>query len=380
MLLQPMFEIFDDVISSPALRDGNLPCTLPDGPTSGRSGQDRPHANRSRWPAKTKAKPTPAISGPSSSGSSESAALTSFLASKCRTQLESMGGSIEYQETWKERATPLGRVYWEHTAQGRRTSAKDCIGWPSPTTSDTTGGKIPPGHSNRSNITKLKQASEILDMAGWPSPKAQEDGRTLEQYEAARQRGYESRKGKTNGGPASKQGGLAIAAQLTGWATPMAQTPGAGNCDYSRQVEAAMGLRPSKNEPMAGWATPVCEPANGTPEAFLERKRKAIAKGSTMGVCLSDLQMQAMAYCDLGAITKSFPASTENRGVLDAAFSRWLMGFPATWDQHAPFWKEWDTVQKKLSECSGDREAYSRWLAEIALADSKAMATPSSPK
>ena len=48
----------------------------------------------------------------------------------------------------------------------------------------------------------------------WPSPKAQEDGSTLEQYEARRQRGYEARKGKTSGGPSSKQGGLAISAQL----------------------------------------------------------------------------------------------------------------------------------------------------------------------
>jgi hypothetical protein len=42
------------------------------------------------------------------------------------------------------------------------------------------------------------------------------------------------------------------------------------------------------------WPTPVGQPANGTPEAFLERKRKSVAKtGRSMGIVLSDLQMVA---------------------------------------------------------------------------------------
>ena len=45
------------------------------------------------------------------------------------------------------------------------------------------------------------------------------------------------------------------------------------------------------------WATPVTEQANGTPEMFLERKRRSMARGSqSMGVCLSDLNMQAQAF------------------------------------------------------------------------------------
>ena len=45
----------------------------------------------------------------------------------------------------------------------------------------------------------------------------------------------------------------------------------------------------------SGWATPVSNPAGGTPEQFLERKKKAIANGASMGIVLSDLQMQAIA-------------------------------------------------------------------------------------
>ena len=55
----------------------------------------------------------------------------------------------------------------------------------------------------------------------------------------------------------------------------------------------ASALRTSGSAPsleQSGWATPVGQQANGTPEAFLERKRKS------MGLCLSDLNMQAQAW------------------------------------------------------------------------------------
>lgn len=46
-----------------------------------------------------------------------------------------------------------------------------------------------------------------------------------------------------------------------------------------------------------GWGTPLTNHANGTPEAFLERKRKSMERGSaSMGVCLSDLNMQVQAW------------------------------------------------------------------------------------
>jgi hypothetical protein len=41
----------------------------------------------------------------------------------------------------------------------------------------------------------------------------------------------------------------------------------------------------------------VVQQANGTPEAFLRRKRESMERGSqSMGVCLSDLNMQAQAW------------------------------------------------------------------------------------
>lgn len=42
---------------------------------------------------------------------------------------------------------------------------------------------------------------------------------------------------------------------------------------------------------MAGWPAPLSNHANGSAEAFLERKRKSVEQGSKMGIVLSDLNM-----------------------------------------------------------------------------------------
>lgn len=44
---------------------------------------------------------------------------------------------------------------------------------------------------------------------------------------------------------------------------------------------------------LAGWGTPTANPANGEPEQFLARKRKAVTNGAKMGVSVTDIQMQA---------------------------------------------------------------------------------------
>lgn len=155
---------------------------------------------------------------------------------------------------------------------------------------------------------------------------------------------------------------------------------------------------------LTGWPTPVAQPANGEPEDFLRRKRESVARGHSMGVCLSDLQMVAKLtgwpttttrdhkdgpFCPnvptnalLGRAVWSSPAAMGRLAgsVLNPAMSRWLMGFPAIWDAHAPSWKEWDIIQRKSAECYDDPEAFSQWLVSVGLEDSRATATPLSHK
>lgn len=56
-------------------------------------------------------------------------------------------------------------------------------------------------------------------------------------------------------------------------------------------------LRPEMRErlgfPASSWPSPMAQQANGEPEAFLERKRRAVARGSSMGISLTDLNMVA---------------------------------------------------------------------------------------
>jgi hypothetical protein len=53
---------------------------------------------------------------------------------------------------------------------------------------------------------------------------------------------------------------------------------------------------PISDSGYSGWGTPLSQHANGEPEAFLDRKRRSVERGSQMGVALSDLNMQAKAY------------------------------------------------------------------------------------
>lgn len=280
MFSQMILPGFDKFTSSQESVAGHTPCDSPELTTTNQCGPDHVHASLLAPLANKKERQTNGTSGPKFSGSSASVALQQSLASRLRQRFDS-AGSMEYAETWKEKATPLGFTYWAHTASGRRTSDSEST--------------------------------------GWPTPKHQEDGRTWDQYQAARLRGYEARKGKTCGGPASEQGGLAIAVQTVGWPTPMAATPAqngnnaAGNCDYSRTVEAAMGLRPSKNEPMSGWATPTANEKVRS-EAF-QQGRELNAREA------------------LGATHESPPAETASSvGYrLSPKFSLWLMGYPIAW-------------------------------------------------
>ena len=131
MLSQPIWKDLFNVTFSPVSVSEATPCAAPDGPMPDLFGQVVVPARVSQPPAKARALTTSAISGPISSASSRSAALTQSLVSRLKPRLD-MAGSTLFKMTWKESNTPSGRLVFRLAASGHRTSGKGFTSWPTP--------------------------------------------------------------------------------------------------------------------------------------------------------------------------------------------------------------------------------------------------------
>lgn len=293
-----------NAISSQESEDGPLPSSLPELSISAVPGAEAAHVNRTRRPGKAKGKRTRDTSGPSGSLSSGNASLNTCLANRCQ-QLLGMGGSMEYSQTWKERATPGGQSYWEHTASGHRTSGSECsgdlsetAGYPTPQAHDTQeqgkGRQIVNGriqtHSGDSVSVNLRGL-----VAGYPTP-------TSLSFANSHQPGN-NRYMNT----------------IVGYGTPRVTTNnGHGNSDRSSAARL--------EDQVAGYNMPAGINPDGS-----ERTRND--------------QLPRQIH---GLITPSEHSETARLGVLDAAFSRWLMGFPEAWDKASPNYESYAALQARI--------------------------------
>ncbi len=172
------------VTSSRGSGAGHLRSSSQDGRARDQSGQDHAPASRSARRESATVKKTKGTSGQSGLSCSEgiplsaSESLSLYLVSRLRQRLGT-AGSMEYAQTWKEKATPLGMRYWEHTASGHRTSGNDCTGWQSPVAGDAKGVayRRDGGQKGKERLTNLGL------VAGWPTASATDGERGGEKTE-----------------------------------------------------------------------------------------------------------------------------------------------------------------------------------------------------
>ena len=118
-------------ISSQVLVVGRLHCASQDGRMIERSGQEAAHANLSARQAKEKDLLTSGTYGRRGFISSITDSLQLYLENRLQQQLNT-DGSILFKQTWKQRTTPLGRRFLEHTASVLRTNDSDYGSLPTP--------------------------------------------------------------------------------------------------------------------------------------------------------------------------------------------------------------------------------------------------------
>jgi len=345
---------------------------------------------------------TSGIFGPTFTTSSRSADLQKSLESKLQTRTQNLGSTL-YVLTWRPWVTPSGRSRFRLRGSAPRTSVTAPTGWP------TTQARDWKGASNAGNelTHNARPLNEVARLAGWPTAvvttgqggqaKRLETGRS-NLIDAVMLAGWptattsdSNRKPAQDFAPTPNMT-LNHSALLAGWATP-----GTAMIDH-KAVPPVLGNRKPTDPQisladqafhLAGWGTPTANTPGGTGEQALDRKRKAVAAGSQLGISITALTWQAefagwptstasdgvggkgfrqgvsmsgqmpdgskvsmglsattkLAFHELqqparltayGRILIGSSAGMPSGGQLNPAMSRWLMGLPAIWDWCAP--------------------------------------------
>jgi hypothetical protein len=305
------------------------------------------------------------------------------LAERLKDRL-SRFGSMEYSLTWKEHLTPARRLIFRLRASGHRTSGKGVIGWRSPAAQNGEGGPISFEASHKRSIQTLQSQAAL---AGWATPDAQamNDGEGLETWDARQILNKEKyRNGNGAGMPLAIQAQTALAqwptpssrdwkdtpgmatigtnpdgsertrldqlprvASLAVWPTPKGNDSTGASETKTRQggadLKTASGLVPppaQAGQDLAGWPTPMAgspstEEYNEAGNNDSSRKTVELCGWATPHTPREHgSDNSTSTYLDrqlLGKISTPSPAGTVKRGALNAAHSRWLMGFPETW-------------------------------------------------
>ena len=308
-----------NAISSLVSVFGVTPFAAPVGPIPAPSGQDHALVSLSARQAKERGLLTSGTYGPRSSISSASAALQSFLESRLQAVTASLGSTL-YKLTWKQRATPVGRLIPALRASVLRTSGRDFTGalggWPTPRVG-TNGGY---GNADRPK-GPCGRLEDSVQLSVWVTPSAR-DWKDTPGMATERADGL------------ARLDQLPRQANLAGWTTPAATDNRRGGT----MTENMTGSSLVQLVTLAGYPTAASDGNGGKrphPDTTMTGQHpsgRKVNMGLASQAHIGFLKTAPARLTASGDLLTGSSAGMESGGQLNPAHSRWLMGLPTEWD------------------------------------------------
>jgi len=191
------------------------------------------------------------------------------------------------------------------TVSGNLREVATLSSWPTPQCADINASRVadPQAYSCRelrreaSGSILAHTAQARVPVAGWPTP--QEDNAS-----------------NASGHAGTDYSDLPTTTRMAPWKTPSSVDGVGGVMPYRPDLPKGLHYRLRDQSQLASWLTPsASDDVAGNPGASSQPMLGSQSKLATSGVRRSRTS-----------------ASTARRGVLNPAFSRWLMSFPAAWD------------------------------------------------
>jgi len=291
---------------------------LLDGEMTDQCGQDRRPANRSQSQGSRKGQTMSDISGPSGSGSSESADLQSYLESKL-APLSDTAGLIPCKKIWKQKTTPAQRRYCQLqvsalSTKGIGSGSLLVKSWTTPNARDhkDTAGQTTKREAGKTRIDQVpREAFQLIGVPiPWLTPTTSDTN------------GVRELDGKRSGGlntQATAVPGL--------WATPNTLDHMAPKSEEAMKKQA-QGARKGRTFPC------------NLREQVDVRSQEIYAESASLWptVTTQDNAQMAGQYSKtngttLGGAVRQCNAKTEKSAPsqLNPRFSLWLMGYPIEW-------------------------------------------------
>jgi hypothetical protein len=248
-------------------------------------------------------------------------------------------GSTLFTLTWRQKATPLGRPYYQLAASGLRISDNDCGSWATPAANQANGEPEAFLERKRRSVARGSQMGVSLTdlqmqakLARWPTPCVVEPTTHPDKVWERKQRLTEK-----TGVYRGNDCGLGSKAQLASWPSPtVGDSANTRNSTAKRNKIPPTGIHAGNTlvdmtSQLASWPTPHSK-ENGGGEYKDHKKAAARFLDKRRNNDLND----AVHLAAPGPISFGSPAQMENKGQLNPEFSLWLMGYPPEWPSCAP--------------------------------------------